>query len=133
MKPGAFIVIVIAIAYTGFELYAISRNGYRMQPEFIFAQHVGAARAVELCGADKLEQRARFERNFAYARQRAREALIAGDAAGGDAEAALIALTTTARNEVDALIAEKGCDDIEAWKLMRRFDVLARANPPIRD
>lgn len=132
MKPGAIVVIVIAVAYTGFELYAVSRNGYRMQPEFIFSQHVGAAHAVELCRADKSGQRAQFDRNFAYARQRAREAL-ADDAANGDVDAALTALIAATRNEVEAMIAERGCDDIEAWKLVRRFDLLAKANPPIQD
>ena len=135
MKPAAFVVILIAIAYTGFELYAVSRNGYRMEPAFIYSQHVGAAYAVEVCGADKSEQQARFDRNLAYATRRAREALLLGDEplSASGADAAMAGLSDAARGEVDALVAEHGCDHIEVWRLLRRFDLLAKANPPIRD
>ncbi len=135
MKPGAIAFILIIILYSAFEVYAVYRTGYRMEPEFIYAQHVGAAHAVEACGVDKSDQMARFERNFAYAKQRARDALLEDEAtpANGDVDAAVAALAVAARDEVDALISEKGCDDIEVWKLARRFDLLVKVNPPIRD
>jgi hypothetical protein len=135
MKPGVIAFILIIILYSGFEVYAVHRTGYRMEPEFIYTQHIRAAHAVDVCGIDKSAGQARFDRNFAYAQQRARDALLAdenGEPAGG-VNAAMTALAAAARDDVDALIAEKGCDDIEAWKLSRRFDLLARANPPIRD
>lgn len=135
MKPGAIAFILIVILYAAFEVYAVHRTGYRMAPEFIYVQHVGAAHAIEACGVDKSVQMARFERNVAYAKRRARDALLADEAAsaGRGVDAAVKALADAARDEVDALIAEKGCDDIEVWKLARRFDLLAKTNPPIRD
>ena len=45
----------------------------------------------------------------------------------------MLKLASAAADEVDALIAERGCDDIEVWKLSRRFDLLVKANPPIPD
>ncbi len=135
MKPGAIAFILILILYSAFEVYAVHRTAYRMEPAFIFAQHAGALTAVEICGIDKSDQMARFDRNLAYAKQRARDARLEDGAggAGDDVGAAVMALATAAADEVDALIAEKGCDDIEVWKLARRFDLLAKVNPPIPD
>ena len=91
---------------------------------------MGAAYAVSVCSTDKSENGARFERNAAYAKQRARDTLLE---TGSEAEVAvaLAKVEAEARAEVDAIVAEKGCDDIEVWKLSRRFDLLARQNPPI--
>lgn len=135
MKPGAIAFILIIVLYSGLEVWAVHRIGYRMEPDFIFLQHIRAAHAVEVCGIDKSDSMARFERNFGYAKQRARDALLDDEAnsATGDVDAAVLALADAAREEVDALISEKGCDDIEVWKLARRFDLLVKANPPIRD
>lgn len=135
MKPGVIAFILIIILYSGFEVWAVHRIGYRMEPDFIYAQHIRAAHAVEACGIDKSGSMARFERNFAYAEQRARDALLADEAGPGasDVDAAVVALADAARDEVDTLISENGCDDIEVWKLARRFDLLVKANPPIPD
>ncbi|MEL6951666.1 MAG: hypothetical protein AAGM16_16295, partial [Pseudomonadota bacterium] len=95
-------------------------------------QHVGAEHAVSVCGMDKSENTKRFERNVAYARERARDALLE-TVTEAEAGAALAEVESEARVKVDAVISEKGCDDIEVWKLSRRFDLLARQNPPIAD
>ncbi|MEO0617485.1 MAG: hypothetical protein AAFY69_15255 [Pseudomonadota bacterium] len=132
MKPGTFAFLLFVAAYVGFEVWAVSKSSYRLERDFIYGQHVGAAYAVRVCSVDKSENEARFERNLAYAKQRAREALLETGAEVAVATA-LADVESEARAEVDAIVAEKGCDDIEVWKLSRRFDLLARQNPPIAD
>ena len=130
MKSGTPIFILIVIAYVGFEVWAVSKSSYRLERDFIYGQHVGAAYAVSVCSIDKSENGARFERNVAYAKQRARDPLLE-TSSEDEVAAALAKVEADARAEVDAIVAEKGCDDIEVWKLSRRFDLLARQNPPI--
>ncbi|MEM6810713.1 MAG: hypothetical protein AAF574_15940 [Pseudomonadota bacterium] len=132
MKPGTFAFLLFVAAYVGFEVWAVSKNSYRLERDFIYGQHVGAEHAVSVCGMDKSENAKRFERNVAYARERARDALLE-TVTEAEAGAALAEVESEARAEVDAVISEKGCDGIEVWKLSRRFDLLARQNPPIAD
>ena len=132
MKLGTFGFLLFVAAYVGFEVWAVSKSSYRLERDFIYGQHVGAAYAVSVCSTDKSENGARVERNAAYAKQRARDTLLE---TGTEAEvaAALAKVEADARAEVDAIVAEKGCDDIEVWKLSRRVDLLARQNPPIAE
>ena len=133
MKSGALLFVLFFGAFVGFELYAAKRNSYRMEPEFIFGLHVGAARAVTACDADKSSRRQRFERNFLYARDRALAELAESASATTDVDAQLAEQITAVQTDVDALLAEHGCDHIEAWKLLKRYDMLARQNPPVPD
>ena len=131
MKGGVLVFVLLMVGFFGMEMYAAKRNSYRMQPDYIYAQFVGAAHAVDLCAVDTSENRVRFDRNRDYARQRA--AAMLAENAGADATAQLTALEATTRDEAAALLAEKGCDDMAAWRLLKRYDLLASQNPPIPD
>ncbi len=132
MKVGPILAVLVVAGYIGFEMFAVSRNSYRMEPEHIFGQFVGAAHAVSRCGAPDDAQFDTFQRNRASARARARSALAKADPAAVPAalDAELTDLITAAEADVDATIADLGCDDIELWRWQRRFENLARLNLP---
>ncbi|MEL7311861.1 MAG: hypothetical protein AAFN07_10145 [Pseudomonadota bacterium] len=128
MKPGALFFLLFLVVYMGFEIYAVEKTRYRMQPDHIYLEHVRAAHAASMCEKDVSEWELRFLRNFEYAQQRAESA----EAEDNEAQRPRLALRVlAAEGEVDNLIASNGCDDIELWKLLRRYEILAKQNPPI--
>ncbi|MEL7297277.1 MAG: hypothetical protein AAGJ86_06420 [Pseudomonadota bacterium] len=128
MKPGALFFLIFIVAYMGFELYAVEKTRYRMEPEFIYLDHVRSEKAAALCNKDVSEWRERFAQNFAYAKGRA-EAVVASSEATPAPD--LAALTVAAKQDVARIIDEKGCKDTEVWRMLRRYELLAKRNPPI--
>lgn len=128
MKPGALFFLLFVVAYMGFELYAIEKTRYRMEPEFIYLDHVRSEHAATLCNKDVSEWSKRFAPNFDYAKARA-EAVVATSEATPASH--LAALAVAARQDVERIIEEKGCNDTDAWRMLRRYELLAKRNPPI--
>lgn len=118
---GTVLFVLIAAGYFGLEMYAASRNAYRMEPGFIYGQYLEAARAVELCSPDAAGDYPRFSGNFDYARRRA--AALTDSAALQQQEQKL-------RSEISELVKTLGCADIEIFKLRKRYENLARQNLP---
>lgn len=134
MNAGSILFVAAAVGYIGFEIYAVTRNSYRTEPEYIFTTFATAARAVEACGALEPGHSERFAANYAYVQQRAANALKDGQ--GEPAEGAVTSvdeLGRSAAREVDELLREKGCEDMEVWKLRKRYENLARLNLPSAD
>ncbi|MEM7762530.1 MAG: hypothetical protein AAF290_00495 [Pseudomonadota bacterium] len=128
MKPGALFFLIFVVAYMGFELYAVEKTRYRMEPEFIYLDHVRSEEAATLCDKDVSQWQDRFAQNFAYAKGRA-EAVVASSEATSAPE--LAALAVDAKQDVARIIGEKGCKDTEVWRMLRRYELLAKRNPPI--
>lgn len=128
MKPGALFFLLFVVAYMGFELYAIEKTRYRMEPEFIYLDHVRSEHAASLCNKDVSEWRERFAQNFDYARGRAEAVLATSEATPASN---LAALTVAAKQDVERIIDEKGCKDTQVWRMLRRYELLAKRNPPI--
>lgn len=126
---------VIAVGYFALEVFVASRNAYRMEPEFIFGEFVAAAHAVSLCGTLKTAESERFDANYSYARRRAVDAV--GQARTAESPAAIEAFVrsreTDGRREIDGLVENLGCGDIEVFKLRKRYENLARLNLPTRE
>ena len=133
MKLGSVIFVLVVVGFFGMEIYAAKRNMYRTKPAYIYAQYVSAAHANSVCGSEEAVDHEKFQRNFAYTERRARDEILAEDTEPkvADAERRLREIVSTARASVDELLGEKGCDDIEAWKLKKRYAMFARQNPPI--
>jgi hypothetical protein len=135
MKAGNLLFIAIVVGYLAFEVYVVGRNSYRTEPAYIFGEYVKAARAVESCGPLKAVDSSRFDNNYRYSKRKAVLAFIEGENAMEEA-AALQTVTeqeATGRREVDALVGELGCDDIELFKLRKRYENLTRPNLPLDD
>lgn len=130
MNKGAVLALVGLIGYLGFELYAVRKNGYRMEPTYIFSQYVAAGRAVALCGAPEGADTARFARNLDNVRRRAQMALkkTNPEFAPPEIEQELERLTATSVSAVDDVVRSDGCQGREIWKQRRRYEIYARTN-----
>lgn len=132
MNARVAVFLVIALVYFGFEIVVASRNGYRMEPEYVFGEFVSAAEAVSRCGTLKPVDAEKFNANFSYARRRAVAASIEkqpGEPAEA-AEAVIAARESAVIEEVDNLVSELGCDDVELFGLRKRYENLTRLNLP---
>ncbi|MEM1080376.1 MAG: hypothetical protein AAGH65_02230 [Pseudomonadota bacterium] len=132
MNAGTVLFLLIVVAYLGFEVWAVSKVGYRMEPVYIFERFVAVDRAMTRCGQPDAAMKTDFDRNRASVRQRAERELAEQ---GGDTNPAMIHQTLTdalraQEAEVDALIDAVGCDDIELFKLMKGYENRARLNLP---
>lgn len=132
MNAGTVAAIIVAAGYIGFELHAVSRAGYRMEPSHILGEFATAQRGAEVCGDPDAATHERFVRNYAWTQRRARTAL-------GDTDPTLDPAQLDARiaeqinqfhAQVDTLIADHGCKHIDVWRLVKRHDNLARLNLP---
>ena len=132
MKMGPVLAVLVLAGYIGFEFWAMSRVAYRMEAPYIVASQVEAQHAMALCGSPDAEQSADFRHNLASVTRRAQRELA--ETYPQDAAAAIDERigerTRTSIASVDTLVAEKGCDDIEVWKLHRRYENFARLNLP---
>lgn len=132
MNQGTILAIIVLIAYLAFEVFAISRVSYRTEPLYIFGQFVAVDRAMALCGEPDSQMRSRFTRNRASVRQRAeRELVDRNPDESPDTIDRLLAETIQKHEaEVDALVEELGCNDIELFKLKRGYENRAGLNLP---
>jgi hypothetical protein len=130
MNKGVVLAVILLVGYAGFETFAVSRVGYRMEPMYIFERFVAVDRAMRVCGEPPAEMRNRFDRNRASVRRRAEEELE--DENPGEASATIDRLLAQRISDteagVDALIAERGCGDIEIFKLTKGYENRARLN-----
>lgn len=132
MKAGTIPFVLLALGYFGLEMYVAGRNAYRMEPEHIFGEYATSSRAVGRCGPLKAVEADKFEANYRYARRRAVGAVAERDASAAPAavEGVVRDQETAAQRSVDALIDERGCEDIEVFKLRKRYENLTRLNLP---
>jgi hypothetical protein len=122
--------VLVLIAYVAFELHVLQRSKHRTEPLFIHDRYIEARQATARCGDPDAEQRADFERNLGAVSRRARADLAEQNPGLGEADverllderAAEVAAT------VNVLVDEKGCEDIEVWKLVKRHELRARQN-----
>ena len=130
MNKGVIFAVVLLIAYVGFETYAVSRVGYRMEPLYIFERFVEADRAVSVCGEPPAAMREKFARNRRSVRWRAEQELLEQNPgeAGDKIEGLLAERVLSIESGVDKLIAERGCDDLEIFKLSKGYENRARLN-----
>lgn len=130
MNKATLLALVGVLGYLGFELYAVRKAGYRMEPRYIFAQYAAAERAVSLCGAPEGADTARFVRNLDHVRRRASAALAEtdGELPPGTVDKELERIAAEAASRVNAAFEREGCDAREIWKQRRRFEIYARIN-----
>lgn len=135
MKATTVLLLAIVLAYLAFEVHVVSRNAYRTEPAFIFGEFITASRAVSRCGPLKPVDEERFEANYRYAKWRAASALAEASSAepAVAVEARLRAQESEGRRQVDEQVAELGCEDIELFKLRKRYENLARLRLRIPD
>jgi len=127
MKASMIGPVLIVALYVGLEAYAGHKARYRMEPDFILGQMVGAERAVERCGgatdaqlAAFTEVRERVEARFL------RETAADASEGGTDAPAADLAeVTRRAIAVADSTVDAAGCDGPEAKAFVRRFGIYA--------
>ena len=124
--------LIIALGYFGFEMVVASRNGYRMEPEYVFGEFVSAAQAISQCGPLKPVDAEKFNANYRYARRRAVAAVTEKQPGKPAAaiEATVQAQEAAGREEVRNLVDELGCDDVELFGLRKRYENLTRLNLP---
>ncbi|MEE4279120.1 MAG: hypothetical protein V2I82_11690 [Halieaceae bacterium] len=127
MGAAGYLTIAVAVGYVGLELYALQHSRERVEPEAIYAQFIGARRAVERCGGNEA-RREDFERNLRAVSARAlRELVEERPAAGAEALAATLAEQRAEREaEVDALLDTQGCAGADARRLIKLYEVRSR-------
>ncbi|MEO1575379.1 MAG: hypothetical protein AAFU65_10520 [Pseudomonadota bacterium] len=132
MKSGVFLAALVVIGFAAFELYAATRNGYRMAPDFVYGEFIEARRGSLRCGTPTDEQRTRFAHNYAWARYRAGLHHAESNQRLSDADVAawLAEREATLSTEVDAQVDELGCKDPAVRKFSLRFRNLARLSLP---
>ncbi len=132
MNVKITVFLVIALGYFGFEIVVASRNAYRMEPEYVFGEFVSAAQAVSQCGPLKQVDAEKFNANYRYARRRAVTAGVEKrpDEPVAASEAAVQAQEAAGRDEVEKLVEELGCGDVELFGLRKRYENLTRLNLP---
>lgn len=131
-KLGTVLFVLIALGYLGFEIYVVSRNSYRAEPDYIFRSYVEASEAMGTCGGLKVGPTEAFESNFRYVRRRAIES-IAESGQGqhaADADVAVREMEQQKRKEVDDLISRTDCDEKKVWMLRKRYENYSRQNLP---
>ncbi len=131
MQLGGVLAVVVVVGYVGFELHAIGQNKYRTEKDFVYQQFIGAQQAQQLCGGSE-DQVADFERNLKSVTRRATETVKSKQPELDEAGLiqAMAELASSARSEVTEVIDSNGCKDIEAFKLMKRYEYLAGLNLP---
>ncbi len=130
MKTGNILFVLIVLGYFALEAYVASRVAYRMEPDYIFSEYVTAARAVELCGSLKPVDAENFQANYNYVKQRAIDAEEQPTESSESTGPSSLEQEAAGRREVEALVDELGCKDIELFKLRKRYENLARQNLP---
>ena len=130
MKPGTILFVLVVIGYFAFEMYAVSKVGYRMEPLYIFERFVAVDRAMTRCGQPDAAMKADFNRNRASVQQRAKRELFeqSPEETQEDINRLLTETIQREEEEVDDLIDELGCDDIELFKLMNGYENRAHLN-----
>lgn len=129
-STGTVLFILFALGYVGFELYAVSRVGYRAEPDYIFRNHAAASHAVEVCGALKSGPSEKFRANYSYVRQRAIDAFAKAGDDESSAEAKVLEMELATQRELDALIDETSCADKAVWTHRKRYEIYTRSNLP---
>lgn len=132
MKSGVVLAAIAVIGFLAFELYAATRNGYRMEPAFVFGEFVEARRGSQRCAAPTNEQQEQFDHNYAWARYRAGNDRAEADPAPSRTEidAWLASREAELVAAVDARVDELDCKHPDVRKLVLRFRNLARLSLP---
>ena len=120
--------IIVVLGYAAFEVSVVSRSQHLFEPLRIFDQYVSAGRAAERCGGADEASRLAFRRNLEVVERRAREDWAE---AHPEESTETIARRIAARardreSEVDARIADVGCDGLEVWELLKFHEQRAR-------
>ena len=123
---GVLATVVVA-GYLGFELYGLHRARERMEPVAVFTQYAGLRHAVELCGETDAN-RSDFERNFDAVTRLANSDLLEKnpDRSEDDVASDLESKRETRESEVEAVIAEQGCESKAAFRLLKLYEARSR-------
>ena len=129
MNRAAILWILVVLGYVGFEVSAVRHSQHLFEPLFTFDQFASIQHATQRCGGPDEEQRRRFLSNLPAVRRRAGQELAERDPQRSveEIERMLDGRTGAREAEVDALIEERGCADSEVWKLLKLYEIRARA------
>lgn len=130
MKQGPILALLIVAAYLGFEIFAVTKVAYRLEPVYIFERFVAMDRAMSRCGDPAPDVQSRFTGNRDSVRQRAELELREQnpEETPQAIDRRLAEIVHSQEATVDALIDQLGCDDIEVFKLTRGYENRARLN-----
>ena len=122
-----FIVIAVVVVYLGLEVYGFHHARERMDPAAVYREFVGARHAVALCEPSPPAP-ADFERNFTAVTSLASRDLAATLPEATDAliDQTLSEQRLAREQEVEALVAEEGCDGPTVWRLVKLYEVRGR-------
>jgi hypothetical protein len=128
MGKAPILLLLVLAGYIGFELYALHRTSYRIEPAYIFDQFLSAHHAVVKCGNPGPGQLEQFRRNLRSVAGRAAEALRGEypEQSLADIEAMINERSRQREREVDAIIEAGGCADPQIKTLLKRFEIRAR-------
>ncbi|MEM9152337.1 MAG: hypothetical protein AAGB19_18035 [Cyanobacteria bacterium P01_F01_bin.3] len=128
MRVSTIIAILFVGGYIAFELTAIHRNQYRLEPVFIFQEFVTADQAVQRCGDPDVSERENFLNNLAAVRANALADISMRSLEDDDASNSneLAALRDAKIIEVNEFIDVNGCDDQTVWRWVKLHEVRSR-------
>ncbi|MEM9316228.1 MAG: hypothetical protein AAGA95_16535 [Pseudomonadota bacterium] len=129
MSAVGVITICVVVAYLGLELYGLHHARERMAPQAVYAEFVGARRAIEMCNPNP-PQAEDFERNFRAVTARATRELEAQEPSPTVSEITEVLAQRRAsrESEVEALVADLGCKGSEVWRLQKLYEARSRLN-----
>ncbi|MEM1154529.1 MAG: hypothetical protein AAGI44_10325 [Pseudomonadota bacterium] len=128
MRFSTIVAILFVGGYIAFELTAIHRNQYRLEPVFIFEEFVTADQAAQRCGDPDASERKDFLSNLAAVRANALEDLSVRNVEDDDSSnnGELDALRDAKVMDVNAFIDANGCDDPTVWRWVKLHEVRSR-------
>jgi hypothetical protein len=128
MGKAPILLLLVLAGYIGFELYALHRTSYRVEPAYIFDQFLSAHHAAVECGQPHPKQLEQFRRNLRSVAGRAAKDLQEKypEKSAADIEAMIDQRSRQREGEVDAIIEAGGCADPQIKTLLKRFEIRAR-------
>ncbi|MEM8564508.1 MAG: hypothetical protein AAGF57_19870 [Pseudomonadota bacterium] len=128
MRVSTIVAILFVGGYIAFELTAIHRNQYRLEPVFIFEEFVTADQAAQRCGEPDDNERQAFLSNYAVVRANALADLSVLGARDEELSNSdeLDALYAAKVLEVNAFIDANGCDDQTVWRWVKLHEVRSK-------
>jgi hypothetical protein len=120
--------IALVVGYIAFELYAVQKTKYRIDPVYIFDQFLSAHYAVRKCGNPENGQLQQFLRNLESVTARAANKLHERhpEKSTQEIDRMIAAQRTSREQEVEAIVKANGCSDPQITTLLKRFEIRAR-------
>ncbi len=126
MNKASIPAILVIVLYLGFEMFAASKAGYRLEPLYIFDQLVAARVAETRCGNSDSEVLAQFDGTLGSIRRKALVALAEQHPERAEGiEAMLQQRQQENEQAVQDQIATVGCRHPALVTMKRRFAIYA--------